>query len=598
MVTGVLGRTGGSPRTPISRALGIVVALVAAALLAGCAGGYTMPATGVSDTGATVEGMAFSTVDATVEYWFEYGPTSALGTETAHGSIAISDRDGHLVSEQLSSLDPGTTYHYRLCGTEAAQAAPVCLTPRSFTTAGGAAELAIDADPALYPQFDPAVSDYVTRCGGGPVTVDVTAPADTTVAVDGGAARNGTFSRDVPLTAGESFEIETEDPGGSSTFHVRCLPDDFPAWSWTSPGDPSASFYITTPRNVQAPSGDPAGDYVAIFDDDGVPVWWMGSSQPMDAKLLPDGTLAWGRPSANAFEIHQLDGTLLTSWRTVGMRIDLHDLQALPNGNVLLGSYPVRPGTTDLSAYGGPATGGTPIDAEIQEIRPDGTLAWSWNVIDHIDLSETPERWRNEIYSQPRPQPDGREGFDWAHWNSLEKVGNTLILSFRHLDAIYAIDMTTGDTIWKLGGTTTPESLTVVGDPESNPLSGQHYARILANGNLTIYDNNTHETAPPRGVEYDLDLTAGTATLVDSVSDPDVPTSVCCGSAAKLGDDSWLVSWGGTPVISELGPDDNRHFKLQFTANGGSLGMSYRVDPIFGDSPTIAELRAGMDAMP
>jgi hypothetical protein len=51
-------------------------------------------------------------------------------------------------------------------------------------------------------------------------------------------------------------------------------------------------------------------------------------------------------------------------------------------------------------------------------------------------------------------------------------------------------------------------------------------------------------------------------------------------------------------VISEFGPGGNRHFKLQFTANAGALGMSYRVDPIVGDSPTIADLRAGMDAMP
>ena len=110
---------------------------------------------------------------------------------------------------------------------------------------------------------------------------------------------------------------------------------------------------------------------------------------------------------------------------------------------------------------------------EIQEVRPDGTLAWSWNIKDHIDLSETPARWRGEIYGQPRPQPDGRDAFDWAHWNSLQKIGNTLVLSFRHLDAVYAIDMTTSDIIWKLGGTTRPESLTVNGDPESNPFSGQ-----------------------------------------------------------------------------------------------------------------------------
>jgi hypothetical protein len=569
--------------------------LIAAVVLAGCAGGYTQPANDVSDTSATVNGLVFDPVDATIQYWFEYGPTKGYGSETTHRSLAIDDRDSHPVAENLTGLDPGTTYHYRVC---AKDGEPVCAGGRTFTTTGGVTELAIGADPALYPGFDPDVSDYATRCGAGPVTVDVEAPADTNVAVDGGPARNGSFSEDVPLSAGESFGIESTEAGDASTFHVRCLPDDFPAWSWTSPGNPNANFYITTPRNVQAPSGTPAGDYVAIFDADGVPVWWMKSGQPMDAKLLPDGTLGWGRPSSNGYEIHQLDGTLEKIWRTVGVKIDLHDFQALPNGDVLIGSYPVRPGTTDLSAYGGPVTNGTPIDAEIQEVTPDGTVAWSWNAKDHIDLSETPQRWRGEIYGQPRPQPDGRQGFDWAHWNSLQKVGNTLVLSFRNLDAVYAIDMTTGDIVWKLGGTTTPESLNVIGDPESNPLGGQHYARVLPNGNLTVYDNNSNESAAPRGVEYELDLTDRTATLVDSVKDPDVPSSPCCGSAAKLADGSWLVSWGGNPVISEFGPDDNRHFKLQFIANAGSLGMSYRVDPIVGSSPTIADFRAGMDAMP
>jgi hypothetical protein len=603
-MTGVLERADGPPRKRHPKALAIVAILVAIAL-AGCAGGYTMPARNVSASAATVEGTVFATVDATVEYWFEYGPTKSYGDQTTHRSLAINDRDGHLVSEQLTGLDPGTTYHYRLCGTEAAQTAPLCLTPRSFTTTGGATELEIDADPGLYPGFDPAISDYVTRCGAGPVNVDVVAPAATSVAVDGGAARNGTFSTDVPLTAGEAFTIEVDEADETSTYHVRCLPDNFPVWTWTSPGDPSANFYITMPRNVQAPGGGPAGRYIAIFDDHGVPVWWMESSGASDAKLLDDGTLAWGRSptaaggSTPGYEVHRLDGSLVRTWRTVGTETDIHDFELLANGNALVASYKPRAGTQDLSEYGGPATGGTPIDTEIQEVRPNGTVAWSWNSKDHIDLSETPERWwQSFIGLFPDSLPDGRLGFDVVHWNSLEKVGNTLVVSFRHLDAVYAINTTTGDIAWKLGGTTTPESLTVVGDPESNPLGGQHYARFRPNGNLTIYDNNTDEAAAPRGVEYRLNLSNRTATLVDTVNDPDVPSSPCCGSAAKLGDGSWIVSWGGTEVISEFGDGGNRHFKLQFTSNTGSRGFSYRVDPIVGASPTIGDLRTGMDAMP
>lgn len=580
------------------RAVSFASLLAVAAVLAGCAGGDTLPAENVGDTSATVRGVVFSTTDGTIQYWFEYGTTKDYGSETPGRSLAINDRDNHSVSEALTGLDPGTKYHYRVC---ASGPDPLCAKDRKFTTTGVATKLAISADPSLVPRFDPDVSDYVTRCGGKAVGVDVSAPAGTTVAVGGGGARGGTFSTQVPLNTGKSFDFIVQS-GGARTYHVRCLPSDFPRWSWTSPGNPSAPFYITMPRNVQTPEGTSAGRYVAIFNDEGVPVWWMESSGSSDAKLLPDGNLAWGRTAAAGsssagYEIHELDGTLLKTWRTVGSATDIHDFETLPNGNALMMSYPPRPGTQDLTEYGGPATNGTPIDAEIQEIKPDGSVAWAWNAKDHIDLDETPERWRGIVYI-PQALPGGRQGFDWAHVNSLQKVGDTVVVSFRHLDAVYAIDMDTGDIIWKLGGTTTPESLSVVGDPESNPLGGQHYARILPNGNLTLFDNNTNETAPPRGVEYELGLSAGTATMVDSVNDPDVPTSPCCGSAAKLADGSWLVSWGGTEVISEFGANGSRHFKLQFTSNAGSFGFSYRVDPITGSNPTIGDLRAGMDAMP
>ncbi|MCB0875744.1 MAG: aryl-sulfate sulfotransferase [Solirubrobacterales bacterium] len=569
-------------------------------LLGGCAWGITRTAENVGPGSATVTGLVAETSDSLVNYWFEYGPTKNYGYETTHRSTNLAAGKTQAVSEDLADLNPGSKYHFRLCAKEpdGTQSLKVCGADDSFTTGGEPSDLAIHLYPGLQPEFDPDVFDYVTRCTTDPITVDISAPADTTVAVDGDEARSGTFTEDLQLSAGKSFELAIDDGSGTSTYYVRCLPVDFPAFSWTNPGDPSANFYIVTPRNVLTPSGASAGDYVTVFDDQGVPIWWMKSSSPMDAKMLADHTLAWGRPSANGFEIHDLDGTLLKTWRPVGVPVDLHDFQALPNGNVLIGSYPVRPGTTDLSAFGGPATNGTLIDAEIQEIRPDGSVAWSWNVKDHIELSETPNRWRGEIYGQPRLQPDGRESYDWAHWNSLQKVGDMLILSFRHLDAVYAVDMASGDIVWKLGGTSRPESLTVLDDPESNPFSGQHYARILPNGDLTLHDNNTHEVAPPRAAQYGLDLSTGTATLLDSVSDPDVTASPCCGSATRLEDGSWLASWGGTAVVSEFGSDHSRHFKLQFTPKAGSLGMSYRVDAITDSSPTIAAFRDGMNAMP
>lgn len=597
----------GRPRRTM-RPVGVVVAALVVILVTGCTDSSagpatveTMRATGVTESMATVEGSVSGPSEEEITYWFEFGETPDYGTETTTRSLEISDKDAHQVSAELTGLAPETTYHYRACTKEPAT---ICGADRSFTTVTPSS---ITADPALYPDFDPAVSDYVTRCGPGPVTMTVTAPSATEVAIADRSARTGSFTEDVTLTPGEGVELSTTTSGRTSAFHVRCLPDDFPDWTFSRPGDPSAHFYITTPQSVATPDDQTASVYVAIFDDQGVPVWWQRADGATDAKLLPDGTLGWGvtEPAAiynttpaAGFDRHLLDGSLIDTWRTVGSPTDFHDFQMLENGNALMGSYPARPGTLDLTPYGGPSTGGTLVDGEVQEITPDGQKVWSWSTLDHIDPAETVERWRPTfVYGLPLTLPDGRLGFDWAHLNSVDQVGDTIVVSFRHLDAVYAIDTADGEILWKLGGTPTSKSLTVVGDPESNPLGGQHDARMSEDGTLTIYDNNSLETTPPRGVSYQIDLQARTATMVESVSDPDVTTSACCGSAAELADGSWLMSWGGTRVISEFGPTGDRHFVLTFKEKAGTFGFSYRVDAIEGESPTIDDLRVGMDAM-
>ena len=93
-------------------------------------------------------------------------------------------------------------------------------------------------------------------------------------------------------------------------------------------------------------------------------------------------------------------------------------------------------------------------------------------------------------------------------------------------------------------------------------------------------------------MRYQLDTTAKTATWLEQVTDPDAPTSACCGSAARLGDGSWVMSWGGDPIVTEFGSNGSRHFELTFSG-----GFSYRVDAVPAGDLAIADLRAGMDAM-
>ncbi|GIK78242.1 MAG: hypothetical protein BroJett022_19320 [Actinomycetes bacterium] len=552
-----------------------VLVILAALLFGGCAFGVTQPATDVGATTATVTGLVADTEDGASTYWFEYGPTKSYGSETTHRAITISDRDGHPVSEELTGLDPETKYHYRLC---AKSEHPVCGIDYAFTTGAGPAELEITAAPDLYPDFDPQVPDYVTRCNNGPVDVTVEAPVDTAVAVDGGPARNGTFTTTVPLASGQEFELATDTDVGTSTYHVRCLPNDFPDWTFTEYGPAQQKWYLVTPRQ-----------YAVMFDGNGVPVWWRHDPiKPGDFKLLPDGTLA---VSANdRYYIRDLDGNLLNTLRTVGTELDSHDLQLLPNGNYMLMSYKPRANPIDMTAYGGPPDG-IALDAELQEVEPDGDLVWSWNSKDHVGLEETDHWWGDYAI----PQAEDNE-YDIVHINSMDATADSVVISLRHTDGIYEIDRDTGEVLWKLGGTPTPESLTVLGDPHaSNPLGGQHYARVNADGTLTAFDNGQGQGRPPRAVRYEIDEDAGTATLLEAVGDPDVPSAVCCGSARRSASGSWMMAWGGllsTPhPVSEFAPDGSRTFVLEFPGT-----FSYRADAVPAGKLTRAELRAGMNA--
>jgi arylsulfotransferase ASST len=329
-----------------------------------------------------------------------------------------------------------------------------------------------------------------------------------------------------------------------------------------------------------------------------VPVWWYHPAGvlPIDAKLLSDDSVAfaeWSLSGFNAnpalkYQIRRLDGTLVRTLQTVGAPTDFHELQELPNGNYLLVAYKPRD-HVDLSAYG-ESSDSTVLDAEIQELSPGGQLVWSWNSKDHIDLDEA-GRWWNTL--NPVSLPDGRQAVDHLHINAVEPDGNGLLVSLRHADAIYRISRQDGHVEWKLGGTGTPESLTVTGDraPPAT-LGGQHDVRRVPDGTVSVFDNGTGLGRPPRAARYAIDTGAGTATLVESVADPDITASGCCGSARRLGSGGWLLDWGGQPVVAEYGADGSRLFKLQI--NGATL---YRAFPVPVARVSAERLRQGMDAM-
>ena len=70
----------------------------------------------------------------------------------------------------------------------------------------------------------------------------------------------------------------------------------------------------------------------------------------------------------------------------------------------------------------------------------------------------------------------------------------------------------------------------------------------------------------------------GTATLLQSITDPDVPASNCCGSARRLGNGDWLIDWGQAENIrsAATSPTASRTFLLTFDR---TLQLSRRAGP-------------------
>jgi hypothetical protein len=381
--------------------------------------------------------------------------------------------------------------------------------------------------------------DYVARCAGVETAIRVKGAAGWTARVGSGPFRAGGFQKLISTAAGKRTTVEFRDEDQKTRrYYLRCLPVDFPEYEYARvrAGGPK-HFSIQLPNR-----------YGAIFDRHGVPVWWyQADGEPDNIQVLDDKTVTFDPVDQIAYqtgdyEIRTLGGRLLRVVRGAnGASADIHEILLRPNGNYVIGAQVVR-GGVDTTAFGGSANSSV-IDVAIQEQTPAGDLVYSWNSGDHTTVAET-GRWWNFPLLDPQP-------YDVSHWNSVEYDGPYMYLSFRHLDAVYKVDRRTGQVVWKLGGTQTPQSLEVVGDARGDyPFGGQHDARVLPDGTITIFDNSTGLADPARVVRYRIDEQARTATLVEEILDPTIPFSLCCGSARKLASGDWLVSWGGLAEVA------------------------------------------------
>ncbi|HEX4513512.1 MAG TPA: arylsulfotransferase family protein [Polyangiaceae bacterium] len=404
----------------------------------------------------------------------------------------------------------------------------------------------IDVTPlALSPKFSTSTFDYVVRCAEGPNPVEITV-------VDS----NGSTTTPATLTEDEEYVVRG--------YSIRCLPHDFPPITISGNGTPTPGWYLLSSQT-----------YAMVLDTNGTPVWYARGTSVLDVDSLapnhlsffPNASGSFGVNLAAGFQLDWLDTTQVVDVHAVTTPTDGHELRRLSDGSHLLFTYSLA-AHTSLVGLGTFGPDETMVDCSIQQIDPQGQVAWTWSASDHVDpITET---------LSPILETTGE--VDVFHCNSIDvDAAGNLLVSLRETNAVYYIDRSTNRILWKLGGTPANKDgatwIPVVSDPEGS-FSEQHDARFGPNGHVTLFDDHSGaQTGVARGVDYFVDLTNQTATF--SWQYVGTGQSQYEGSFRRESDGESVIGWGFVPndqrVLTEVDAQGHDVFDVKL---GGAI--SYR----------------------
>jgi hypothetical protein len=244
---------------------------------------------------------------------------------------------------------------------------------------------------------------------------------------------------------------------------------------------------------------------------------WEFSERPgVTCYLLENGTLL--RAGKDSLEIRDWDNTLLWSYGTAINGISQHhDIEPLPNGNILLVATQLLT-AAEIEAEGRDPnliTANFKVDM-VLELEPVGTnsanLVWEWRFIDHV-VQEFDSTKLNYGVVQDHPELldlnfDHGSNFDWTHINAVDYNAtlDQLIISSKNMHEIYIIDHSTtaaevgghtggnsgrgGDFLWRWGN----PSVYHAGTAQDQLLFDQHDPKWVEpgfpdDGKISVFNN-------------------------------------------------------------------------------------------------------------
>ncbi len=170
--------------------------------------------------------------------------------------------------------------------------------------------------------------------------------------------------------------------------------------------------------------------------------------------------------------------------------------------------------------------------------------------------------------------PDGIGDFDHPNSLDVDRDGG-LIVSWRNVGEVSKIDPRTGQFVWHLGGP--HNEFTFVNDP-LNGFSGQHFVRVLPDGDILPYDNGwTHAPYETRVAEYRLDPVARTATLVWQFRHQPAMFTPLLGSVQRLASGDTFIGYGWSGLATEVDPTGAVVWEGTLTTDGTASAQPYRL---------------------
>lgn len=386
-------------------------------------------------------------------------------------------------------------------------------------------------------------------------------------------------------TSGKKYQLQIDDSGETPTLKFTALegipssqlPSDFPKLKITGDFSDYYDYIILSMRNAGTP-------YIAQINSRGEVVRYLQKEINCFKTIVEDGKRyyygATGSPNISSGEllIYEEYGETFKQVGdavrfTTGEVIEPHDtlVISVSEKHYILQRY--VPNTTTI------VNGEEKIVKALHvEEQYNGKQIWIWKSEDY------PELWNDSNYQNNND--------DYLHNNTicLDKDGN-LCLNNKQANQILIVKRTwdneehtgsIGSILWKIGGNSSKSTYDVPTRIKTTTIQQwyeSHSAFVNSNGLWTMFDNRSN--SPSRIIEFEVNYE--TKNLKEGTFKAYTMKSYFgryMGSADKLGDGIYLVSWGstkssGTPM---LGLYDFTNSKTIFELDSDNIGRSvYRV---------------------